>query len=90
MYCIVLPHALLCCPIPCCAVLCGVVLCCAGQVLLESQPEAAGVEDASGRMALHVAVDKHQPWLRLVDTLVAAYPTACKMRDGERICGVGQ
>mmetsp|Transcript_3945 Transcript_3945/g.6677 ORF Transcript_3945/g.6677 Transcript_3945/m.6677 type:complete len:592 (+) Transcript_3945:182-1957(+) len=52
------------------------------KVLLESQPEAAGVEDATGRMALHVAVDKHKPWLRLVDTLVAAYPTACKMRDG--------
>ena len=55
------------------------------QVLLESQPEAAGVEDATGRMALHVAVDKHRPWLRLVDTLVAAYPTACKMRDGEHL-----
>jgi hypothetical protein len=54
------------------------------QVLLESQPEAAAVEDAAGRMALHVAVDKHQPWIRLVNTLVDAYPTACKMRDGER------
>jgi hypothetical protein len=52
------------------------------QVLLESQPEAAAVEDAAGRMALHVAVDKHQPWLRLVNTLVDAYPMACKMRDG--------
>lgn len=54
------------------------------KVLLESQPEAAAVEDAAGRMALHVAVDKHQPWIRLVDTLVDAYPTACKMRDGIR------
>ena len=52
-------------------------------MLLESQPEAAGVEDATGRMALHVAVDKHKPWLRLIDTLVTAYPTACKMRDGK-------
>jgi hypothetical protein len=34
-------------------------------------------------MALHVAVDKHKPWLRLIDTLVTAYPTACKMRDGK-------
>lgn len=52
------------------------------QVLVESQPEAAAVEDAAGRMALHVAVDKNQPWIRLVNTLVDAYPTACKMRDG--------
>eukprot|EP00602_Paraphysomonas_sp_CaronLab_P002976 CAMPEP_0185030290 /NCGR_PEP_ID=MMETSP1103-20130426/17167_1 /TAXON_ID=36769 /ORGANISM="Paraphysomonas bandaiensis, Strain Caron Lab Isolate" /LENGTH=547 /DNA_ID=CAMNT_0027565357 /DNA_START=97 /DNA_END=1740 /DNA_ORIENTATION=- len=52
------------------------------KVLLDSQPAAAAVEDTAGRMALHVAVDKHKPWIRLVETLIAAYPDACKSRDG--------
>ena len=57
------------------------------KVLLDSQPAAAAVEDTAGRMALHVAVDKHKPWIRLVETLIAAYPDACKSRDGMRRIG---
>ena len=52
-------------------------------MLLESQPSAAAVEDTAGRLPLHVAVDKHRPWLRLIETLIAAYPDGCKTRDGE-------
>jgi hypothetical protein len=33
-------------------------------------------------MPLHVAVDKHRPWLRLIENLIAAYPIACSTRDG--------
>jgi ankyrin repeat protein len=50
--------------------------------LLEANPAAAAVEDTAGRMPLHVAVDKHRPWLRLIETLIAAYPAACSTRDG--------
>lgn len=50
--------------------------------LLEANPGAAAVEDTAGRMPLHVAVDKHRPWLRLIETLIAANPTACSTRDG--------
>lgn len=50
--------------------------------LLESNPAAAAVEDTAGRMPLHVAVDKHRPWLRLIETLITAHPNACSTRDG--------
>ncbi|CAE7625683.1 invs-b, partial [Symbiodinium microadriaticum] len=61
--------------------LCGESL----KVLLDSQPAAATVEDTAGRLPLHVAVDKNKPWLRLIATLVAAYPDGCKSRDGDYV-----
>jgi hypothetical protein len=55
------------------------------KVLLDSQPAAASVEDTAGRMPLHVAVDKHRPWIRLIETLLMAYPGACGTRDGTNL-----
>lgn len=52
------------------------------KVLLQSSPEAAHVEDAFGRLPLHVAVDRDMPWMDAVSRLIEAYPEALNRRDG--------
>lgn len=52
------------------------------RVLLQSNPDAAKVEDNYGRLPLHVAVDRDQPWTDAIDRLVTAYPQALNRRDG--------
>jgi len=56
--------------------LCGDTL----KVLLNSNPEAANVEDSYGRLPLHVAVDRDQPWLSLISDLILAAPDALRSR----------
>ena len=51
--------------------------------LLGANPAAATVEDNIGRLPLHVAVDCESPWLKVVDSLIKAYPRACRERDGK-------
>lgn len=52
------------------------------RVLLRSTPEAARVEDDYGRLPLHIAVDRDQPWMDAVEQLIVAYPGALERRDG--------
>jgi len=52
------------------------------RVLLQASPEAARVEDSYGRLPLHVAVDRDQPWIDAIQRLVSAYPQALNSRDG--------
>lgn len=52
------------------------------RVLLQSNPDAAKVEDNYGRLPLHVAVDRDQPWTDAIERLVTAYPQALNRRDG--------
>jgi hypothetical protein len=52
------------------------------KVLLQASPEAARVEDAFGRLPLHVTVDRDQPWMDAVGRLIEAYPQALNRRDG--------
>lgn len=51
--------------------------------LLESEPQAASIPDSNGRLPLHVAVDKNEPWIRPIQVLCKAYPQACGCRDGK-------
>ena len=50
--------------------------------LLESVPEAAGVEDNLGRLPLHVACDRDAPWMDMLEALVEAKPESLNSRDG--------
>ena len=50
--------------------------------LLESVPEAAGVEDNLGRLPLHVACDRDAPWMDVLEALVEAKPESLNSRDG--------
>jgi hypothetical protein len=52
------------------------------RVLLQASPEAAKVEDAFGRLPLHVAVDRDQPWMDALGCLIEAYSQALNRRDG--------
>ena len=42
--------------------------------LLDSDPDAAGVEDTLGRLPLHVCCDRDEPWMDMVAALVEAKP----------------
>lgn len=57
--------------------LCGDTL----RVILNASPDAAEVEDNYGRLPLHVAVDRDQPWTDAIESLVLAYPQALNRRD---------
>ena len=50
--------------------------------LLESVPEAAGVEDNLGRLPLHVACDRDSPWMDMLEAMVEAKPESLNNRDG--------
>ena len=58
--------------------LCGDTL----RVLSDSEPNAATVEDQFGRLPLHVAVDRDNPWMQTIQDLTNAYPEALDCRDG--------
>lgn len=50
-------------------------------VLLHSNPDAARIEDNFGRLPIHVAVDRDQPWCDAVERLVVAFPEGLNLRD---------
>lgn len=50
--------------------------------LLDAEPLAASIEDSFGRLPLHVAVDREQPWMQTIKDLIRAYPEALNSRDG--------
>lgn len=52
------------------------------RVLLDAEPLAASVEDSFGRLPLHVAVDRDEPWLQTVVDVMGAFPEALECRDG--------
>lgn len=52
------------------------------RVILDSNPEAAGLEDGYGRLPLHVAVDTKKPWMGAVMSMIEAYPEALSLKDG--------
>lgn len=51
-------------------------------VLLNAEPMAASMEDSFGRLPIHVAVDRDEPWIQTVTELIGAYPEALECRDG--------
>lgn len=57
--------------------LCGDTL----RVLLNTNPDAARVEDNFGRLPIHVAVDRDQPWCEAIERLIVAFPEGLNLRD---------
>lgn len=51
------------------------------KVLLNADPDAAKIEDNFGRLPLHIAIDKDQPWIASIENLINAYPQALNRRD---------
>jgi hypothetical protein len=51
------------------------------KAILHSSPDTAKVEDVHGRLPLHVAVDRDNPWSDIVSALIDANPSALHLRD---------
>lgn len=52
------------------------------KVILDNNPEAAGIEDSYGRLPLHAAVDSQKPWIGSIIHMIDAYPEALSLKDG--------
>jgi hypothetical protein len=51
------------------------------KILLAAQPEAAVTVDSLGRLPLHMAVDREQPWIKVITDLILENPRSLELRD---------
>ena len=58
--------------------LCGETI----RIMLDTNPEAAAVEDGFGRLPVHVALDTKKPWIGPISSMIQAFPESLCIKDG--------